>query len=140
MDLTPERVGTFDVVLFLGVLYHLRHPFLALERVSSVARDRLILETVVDLVGFRRPAMAFYPGQELNNDPTNWWGPNIPAVHGMLESLGFTQVTTVTRSPHALYRGARAVYHQLRGKNTMRQAFRQDRAVFHARKNESPAP
>ena len=33
MDLTPERVGTFDLVLFLGVLYHLRHPLLALERV-----------------------------------------------------------------------------------------------------------
>jgi tRNA (mo5U34)-methyltransferase len=140
MDLTPERVGTFDVVLFLGVLYHVRHPFLALERVSSVTRDRLILETVVDLVGFRRPAMAFYPGRELNNDPTNWWGPNIPAVHGMLGSLGFTHVTTVTRSPHGAYRAARAVYHRLRGKNTLREAFRQDRAVFHARKKESPAP
>jgi tRNA (mo5U34)-methyltransferase len=30
MELSPERVGTFDVVLFLGVLYHLRHPLLAL--------------------------------------------------------------------------------------------------------------
>src|SRR5512132_1117781 len=28
MDLSPERMGTFDIVLFLGVLYHLRHPFL----------------------------------------------------------------------------------------------------------------
>jgi len=134
MDLTPERVGTFDVVLFLGVLYHLRHPFLALERVASVTRDRLILETVIDLVGFRRPAMAFYPGRELNNDPTNWWGPNIPAVQGMLGTLGFKDVTTVTRSPNAAYRAARAVYHQLRGKNTAREAFRQDRAVFHARR------
>jgi tRNA (mo5U34)-methyltransferase len=134
IDLTPERVGTFDVVLFLGVLYHLRHPFLALERVASVTRNRLILETVVDLVGLRRPAMAFYPGRELNNDPTNWWGPNIPAVHGMLESLGFRQVTTVSRSPNAAYRAARAVYHRLQGKNTLREAFRQDRAVFHARR------
>src|SRR5688500_15284324 len=40
MDLAPERVGTFDLVLFLGVLYHLRHPYLALERVSSVVGDR----------------------------------------------------------------------------------------------------
>src|SRR6187401_1004793 len=45
MDLSPERIGTFDVVLFLGVLYHLRHPFLALERVASVTRDYLIVET-----------------------------------------------------------------------------------------------
>lgn len=134
MDLAPERVGTFDVVLFLGVLYHLRHPFLALERVASVTRDYLIVETVVDLVGFRRPAMAFYPGRELNNDPTNWWGPNIPAVVGMLESLGFRKVTIPTSPPGALYRAARAFYHRVRGKNTIAEAFRQDRAVFHARR------
>ena len=140
MELSPERVGTFDVVLFLGVLYHLRHPFLALERVASVTRDLLILETVVDLVGFRRPAMAFYPGRELNNDPTNWWGPNISAVHGMLATLGFKTVTTMTRASSAPYRAARAMYHGIRGKNTVREAFRQDRAVFHARKKESPAP
>jgi tRNA (mo5U34)-methyltransferase len=134
MDLTPERVGTFDVVLFLGVLYHLRHPFLALERVASVAREYLIVETVVDLVGFRRPAMAFYPGRELNKDPTNWWGPNLPAVKGMLESLGFREVIVPTRLPNAAYRAARALYHRVRGKNTLAEAFRQDRAVFHARR------
>ena len=132
MDLAPERVGTFDLVLFLGVLYHLRHPFLALERVASVTRGQLMLETVVDLVGFRRPAMAFYPGRELNNDPTNWWGPNVPAVRGMLESLGFNQVSVPTPLPNAMYRAARAVYHQVRGKNSAQAAFRQDRAVFHA--------
>ena len=134
MDLGPERVGTFDVVLFLGVLYHLRHPFLALERVASVTRDYLIVETVVDLVGFARPAMAFYPGRELNHDPTNWWGPNIPAVVGMLENLGFAEVTVPTNPPGAIYRAARAVYHRVRGKNTVAEAFRQDRAVFHARR------
>jgi tRNA (mo5U34)-methyltransferase len=134
MDLSPERIGSFDVVLFLGVLYHLRHPFLALERVASVTRDYLIVETVVDLVGLQRPAMAFYPGQELNNDPTNWWGPNVPAVVGMLNVLGFKDVTVATRLPGAIHRGARALYHRVRGKNSVRQAFRQDRAVFHARR------
>ena len=134
MDLSPDRIGTFDVVLFLGVLYHLRHPLLALERVASVTRDYLIVETVVDLVGFRRPAMAFYPGRELNNDPTNWWGPNLPAVRGMLESLGFREVIVPTPLPNATYRAARALYHRVRGKNTLAEAFRQDRAVFHARR------
>jgi len=134
MDLSPERIGTFDVVLFLGVLYHLRHPFLALERVASVTRDYLIVETVVDLVGFQRPAMAFYPGRELNNDPTNWWGPNVPAVKGMLETLGFRDVTVPAQVPGAMYRAARALYHRVRGKNTIVEAFRQDRAVFHAKR------
>ena len=78
MDLSPERVGTFDVVLFLGVLYHLPHPLLALERVASVTRELLILETVVDMVGISRPVMAYYPGRDLNGDPTNWWGPKCP--------------------------------------------------------------
>ena len=42
-DLDPDVIGTFDVVLFLGVLYHLPHPLLALEKVASVEmciRDR----------------------------------------------------------------------------------------------------
>ena len=132
MDLSPERVGTFDVVLFLGVLYHLRHPFLALERVATVTGERLVVETVVDMVGVDRPAMAFYPGRELNNDPTNWWGPNIPAICGMLQTLGFQRVVSVDAPPGPFYRTARAVYHHIRGKNRFRSAFRQDRAVFHA--------
>lgn len=134
MDLSPERVGTFDVVLFLGVLYHLRHPLLALERVASVTRRTLIVETVIDMVGFNRPAAAFYPGRELNNDPTNWWAPNVPALHGMLHDVGFESVRTVTPVPPALYRAARAVAHKVQGKNTLRKAFRQDRVVVHATK------
>lgn len=135
MDLSPERVGTFDVVLFLGVLYHLPHPLLALECAASVTRRLLILETVVDMIGIRRPAVAFYPGRELNADPSNWWGPNVPAMHGLLRSAGFDRVRTVTPPPSAPYRAARAVAHALRGKNRLSQAFRQDRAVFHAWKD-----
>jgi tRNA (mo5U34)-methyltransferase len=131
MDLTPEGVGTFDVVFFLGVLYHLRHPLLGLERVASVTRELLILETVVDMMESRRPAAAFYPGRELNSDPTNWWGPNVPAVHGMLRSVGFQQVETVAPPPSALFRTVRTIAYKLRGENRVVQ----DRAVFHARKS-----
>lgn len=135
MDLSPKTVGgPFDVVLFLGVLYHLRHPLLALERVASVTGGLLILETVVDMVGTGRPAAAFYPDRELNNDPTNWWGPNPAAVEGMLRSAGFASVTQVTPTPRAPYRAARALWHRMQGKNTVMSALRQDRAVFHARK------
>jgi tRNA (mo5U34)-methyltransferase len=134
LDLSPDRVGTFDVVFFLGVLYHLPNPLLALERVASVTRGLLIVETVVDLVGFSRPAAAFYPGRELNDDPTNWWGPNEAAVHAWLGTSGFDVVRTVTALPRAPYRAARAVWHVLRGRNTIGAAFRQDRAVFHARR------
>ena len=134
MDLDPARIGTFDVVFFLGVLYHVRHPLLALERVASVTRELLILDTVVDMLGIRRPAVAFYPGTELNADPTNWWAPNVPAMHGLLRSAGFDEVRTVQEPPGALHRAARAVVHRARRQNSMRSAFRQDRAVFHARR------
>jgi tRNA (mo5U34)-methyltransferase len=132
MDLSPDRVGTFDLVLFLGVLYHLRDPLLALERVASVCRDQLILETVVDMVGIKRPAAAFYPNRELSDDPTNWWGPNVPAVLGMLHAVGFQRTHVVTRLPSLPYRAARAVVHRWKGKNRLGPAFRQDRVVVHA--------
>jgi tRNA (mo5U34)-methyltransferase len=136
MDISPERIGTFDVVLFLGVLYHLRHPLLALERVSSVTRELMIVETVIDLAGFNRPAMAFYPGRELNHDPTNWWAPNEPALHAMLRDVGFPYVRTVGSTPSAPYRAARAMWHQLQGKNKLSLAYRQDRTVVHASRSE----
>jgi tRNA (mo5U34)-methyltransferase len=97
MDLSPESVGgTFDVVLCLGVLYHLRHPLLALERVASVAGDLLILSTLIDIVDTSRPAAAFYPGTDLNDDETNWWGPNPACVKAMLHDVGFPRVEMVS--------------------------------------------
>ena len=96
MDLSPETIGRFDVVLFLGVLYHLRHPLFALEKVASVTATHLILETQVDLISLRRPAMAFYPGTELNNDPTNWWAPNPSALVERLKTVGFSRVAVVS--------------------------------------------
>jgi tRNA (mo5U34)-methyltransferase len=137
MDLSPERVGTFDVVFFLGVLYHVPDPLAALQRVSSVAADMLIIETVVDMLGIGRPAAAFYPGRELNDDPTNWWGPNYAAVEGLLQAVGFTRVAALTPERSARYRAARAVWHAIKGKNDLGSAYRQDRAVFHAFKRGS---
>jgi tRNA (mo5U34)-methyltransferase len=134
MALSPQVVGTFDVVLFLGVLYHVKEPLSALERVASVTRDLLIVETVVDMVGITRPAAAFYPADELGSDPTNWWGPNIPALHGMLRAVGFASVETVTPTPSVAWRAMRAAAHHLKGRNRFGRAFRQDRAVVHARK------
>lgn len=99
LSLSPEAFGRFDVVLFMGVLYHLRHPLLGLERVASVTSWMLILETHVDLDDSRRPAMRFYPGAELGGDPTNWWGPNTAAVLAMLEVVGFHRVEVVHRTP-----------------------------------------
>ena len=92
LELSPERVGRFDVVFFLGVLYHMRHPLLALERVASVCDKLLLLTTSVDMVSLERPAAAFYPRDSLGGDPSNWWGPNPACVEAMLHEVGFQRV------------------------------------------------
>lgn len=95
LELSPERVGVHDIVLLLGVLYHMRHPLLALEHAASVTGELLVVETLGDLSFTPRPAAAFYPGSSMNNDDTNWWGPNAPALVGMLHEVGFTDVEVI---------------------------------------------
>ena len=97
LDITPETVGKFDLVLLLGVLYHMRSPLLVLDRMAAVTNDHLIVETIVDLTNIGRPALAFYPNRELANDPTNWFAPNESALHAMLHVAGFQRVETVFR-------------------------------------------
>ncbi len=103
-DLRSEAVGRFDLVLFCGVFYHLRHPLRVLEGVARLAAKTLILETHLDAQEIERPAMVFYPGDELNGDGSNWWGPNRPCIEAMLRDVGFKQVEFF-RHPTALTRG-----------------------------------
>lgn len=102
----------FDVVLFLGVLYHLRYPLLALDIVAQRTRDLLVLQTLTmpgddvceppdDLtLGEREamlspgwPKMAFIE-KRLEDDPTNWWAPNRAGAEAMLRSTGLEPVAT----------------------------------------------
>jgi tRNA (mo5U34)-methyltransferase len=127
-DISPAALGRFDVVLFLGVLYHLKHPWAALERVASVCDGLLVLETHADLLDLGRPAMALYPGDEVAGDASNWWGPNLAALRAMLREEGFARVEVVHREPRA-YRFARAAYRRVRGPRFRAQ---QGRVVLHA--------
>jgi tRNA (mo5U34)-methyltransferase len=132
LDLSPEGVGVFDVVLFAGVLYHLRDPMVALERVASVTGELLILETQVDLLRVRRPAMAFYPGSDLNRDASNWWAPNPRALAAMLRAVGFMRVEVV-RAPYRLpLRVARAAKWAVKGANRFVRGIDQGRIAVHA--------
>ena len=96
LELSPEKVGTFDIVLFLGVLYHMKYPLLALERVASVTREMIVIETLVDMLQHSHPAMAFYAGDEMFGDATNWHGPNPAAVKAMLHEVGFHRIEIVS--------------------------------------------
>ena len=132
LDISPHTVEPADAVFFLGVLYHMRYPLRALENVFSVTKELAIIETVVDLTHMKQPAAAFYPGGELNGDPTNWWGPNEAAVHGLLKTAGFSRVETVFKDAF-YHRIGRAIRHKRRGGTPIRHGLARSRMVFHAR-------
>src|SRR4051812_9721685 len=98
----------FDVVLFMGVLYHLRHPLLALDLLYEHAvSDLLVFQTMIrgsadamnvaddypfsETEVFEQPGFPKMSFVEKNyaGDPTNWWIPNRPCAEAMLRSAGF---------------------------------------------------
>jgi tRNA (mo5U34)-methyltransferase len=98
----------FDIVLFMGVFYHLRHPLLALDLIREhVAADLLVFQSmqrgsaIIELLNsnydfwttdlFDRPGFPKLHFIEhcYADDPTNWWLPNRACVEAMLRSAGF---------------------------------------------------
>jgi tRNA (mo5U34)-methyltransferase len=103
------RLGErFDLVIFMGVFYHLRHPLLALDLIHEhAARDMLLFQSMMrgsldveplepnypftetgifDQPGF--PKMHFIE-HRYSNDDSNWWVPNRACVEAMLRDSGF---------------------------------------------------
>jgi tRNA (mo5U34)-methyltransferase len=116
---SPER---FDVVLFLGVLYHLRYPQLALDGLAQLVSGRMIVQTLTMPTGAGQPAVSEVPAdvpfeqrerlgapgwpraafieRSFAGDPTNWWAPDDACVRAMLRSAGLR----VTATPaHEIY-------------------------------------
>jgi tRNA (mo5U34)-methyltransferase len=104
----PELGERFDIVLFLGVLYHLRHPLLALDYLHEyAARDMLVFQSMLrgaeevepfaadypftETAHFKRPGYPkmFFVEKCYSDDPTNWWIPNRACAEAMLRSAGF---------------------------------------------------
>ncbi len=98
-EVTKEKLGAFDIVLFLGVLYHLKHPLLALEQVCEVTRDVAVIEThqIDNLFDTRHPVMEFYELDELGGQYDNWWGPNTECLVQMARAAGFVRVEVMRR-------------------------------------------
>jgi tRNA (mo5U34)-methyltransferase len=102
----------YDLVWFMGVFYHLRYPFLALNTVARRVKRLMVFQTLMmpdrevirpapdlDLCGreilLERgwPKMAFVE-RRLADDPTNWWIPNHACVEAMLRSSGLRVTST----------------------------------------------
>ena len=93
-ELSACRLGRFDIVLFFGVLYHLRHPMLGLEKMVELSTDLVLIESFVIQPETRQiPAvMEFYERTELGGQVDNWWGPSAECLASMCRSAGFAQV------------------------------------------------
>ncbi len=107
---TSKDIGTFDIVLFLGVLYHLKHPLLALENVCGMCRDMACIESFVTESSLDAiPSMEFYETTELRGQLDNWCGPNIPCLLAMARTAGFARVqfesVLAERAHVSAYRG-----------------------------------
>jgi len=122
MTVDTEELGIFDVVLFLGVLYHMKNPLQALERLAQMTGEVAVIETAaVAVPGFEDKALCeFYSSDELNMDVTNWWGPNLTALHGLCSAAGFSKIETrvgppdLSKVPSGEVRHYRAVIHALK--------------------------
>ncbi len=102
-ELDAATVGTFDIVLCLGVLYHLKHPLLALEKLCAITRDVCVVDTVViDAEEWRAegdrglPYAEFYEYGELAGQLDNWCGPTVGNVEAWIRAAGFARAE-VTR-------------------------------------------
>ena len=92
LEISPESVGIFDVVLFLGVLYHLQNPLLGLQAAASVTRELLIIETTFEQLDKNKALFELRP-KRLRSDSTNYWSPNIKGMSDALtEIMGFKKV------------------------------------------------
>src|ERR1700683_2040738 len=98
-ELTPERVGRFDIVLFLGVLYHLKHPLLALERVCALTTELAAVDSFILREEHRqgekvsqRPVMEFYETNEFGGQTDNWVAPSLTCLQAFCRTAGFARV------------------------------------------------
>ncbi len=98
-----DTLGVFDVVLYLGVLYHMKEPLTCLERLRRVTAEVAVVETeAVHLQGYDdEPLMQFHPGGDVQADFGNWYVPTITAIHALCRAAGFARVRTVAGPPAA---------------------------------------
>ena len=128
-DIDMATLGTFDVVLFFGVFYHLRSPISVLDRIRTVTKGTLICETHVLVPAFheRYPLISFFPGDGLEaGTPYEFCAvPTLECLRQMLGASGFSKIDVKYR-PSFRQRAVRRVLSGLTGRP------QSGRAVLHA--------
>ncbi len=118
MKVPVDEIGVFDVVLFLGVLYHLRDPLGALEKVRSLTKEVAVIETSAIVVpGYEGESLVrYYSADELDGDFGNYFGLSEEALVSMLKCVGFQSTVTVAGPPvvkSTLFRKTRSKVYRL---------------------------
>jgi hypothetical protein len=98
---------------------------MAVRRAASLATEVLVVETHTDLGELDRPAMVMYPGAELADDATNWWGPNPACMLALLKQFGFEKIDAAWTFDV----GQRAVYHAWRSDTLRRFVSSKERVI-----------
>jgi tRNA (mo5U34)-methyltransferase len=91
-DLPSAITEKFDISLFLGVLYHAPDMIRYLNAVSKITSGVMVLETFTDALHEEGARAVIYDEEELNNDSSNWFGPNLRGIDVMLRRVGFRHV------------------------------------------------
>jgi tRNA (mo5U34)-methyltransferase len=106
-------IGRWDVVLYLGVLYHMQEPLTALRRLAAVTGELAVVETEAIVVpGLEHEALwRFFPFAELNGDVSNWWAPNLTGLTGALRAAGFAAASPSLGPSAELVAGAGGPHH-----------------------------
>ena len=103
-DVDEATLGRFDIVFCFGLLYHLRYPLLALDRLAAICDEAIFVESAIldDFSPYRgglgqgypggQIVMEFYPTDEYGGNATNWWVPTGHCLAQMVQAAGFPRV------------------------------------------------
>ncbi len=91
-DHDPAEVVCRDLVFCYGLIYHLRHPLLAIDALRRVCKGACIIETHALLCSEPAPLMAFYEDDVCQAAPTNWCGPTTSCMVHWMKSAGFDHI------------------------------------------------
>lgn len=101
LDISQEQFGQFDIVLALGLLYHVADPYRALANCASLSSDRLLIESycidpILSVAEASRTIMKFIPDcarfpehGDVNQDRSNFWGFTSACLQRVVEDVGF---------------------------------------------------
>jgi tRNA (mo5U34)-methyltransferase len=109
-------LGSFDFVVFVGVLYHLKHPLYALEKIASICRDTMLFQSIIrgplgdfnpeedypnaEVLAFDLPAYPklYFIEKSFNGDVSNWWFATRSCLKAMLRTAGFREIIDTASS------------------------------------------